>query len=408
MPIRNRWRSLAVLVAAMLSAIALLAGCGSNSGPGGAANAEPHAEFDPAAGAEDVSPVAPISVKAENGTLQNVVLTSPSGKAIAGKLSNDAKTWTVGEPLGYGAKYTWSGTVAGKDNKSTPIEGSFTTLTPDSTTSAQIQIADGQEVGIAAPIIVQFNAHVEDKAAVEKALKVTTDPPTTGSWAWLPDDRGSRVHWRPQNYWTPGTKVKLDAKLYGLSYGDGAYGETDATSNFTIGRSQIVKASAPSHRMQVVRDGETVFDFAVSYGEGNEARNVTRSGVHVVTEKHEDFLMSNPPFYTNVRERWAVRISNNGEFIHANPESVGAQGSSNVTNGCINLSPEDAAAYFPTALYGDPVEVTGTSIPLSASDGDLYDWTIDWDTWKSMSALADNPGATVSATPRTPAPAGGN
>src|SRR5690606_23543483 len=144
-----------------------------------------------------------------------------------------------------------------------------------------------------------------------------------------------------------------------------------------------------------------------SYGEGNEDRNVTRSGIHVVTEKYEDFMMSNPPYYENVRERWAVRISNNGEFIHANPASLSAQGAANVTNGCINLSPAHAEAYFATARYGDPVEVTGTRIPLSAADGDLYDWTIDWATWKSMSALNGKPATTISATPVPPQPAGG-
>ena len=107
----------------------------------------------------------------------------------------------------------------------------------------------------------------------------------------------------------------------------------------------------------------------------------------MVTEKHEDFLMSNPPYYENVRERWAVRISDNGEFIHANPATLGQQGATNVTNGCINLSLGDAQAYFATAMYGDSVEVSGTSIELSAADGDLYDWAIDWPTWQSMSAL---------------------
>jgi len=182
--------------------------------------------------------------------------------------------------------------------------------------------------------------------------------------------------------------VSLDARLYGLDFGGGAYGAEDLSLNFTVGRSQIVIANAPSHRMQVVRGGETIMDIPVSYGEGNEARNVTRSGIHMVTEKHEDFLMSNPPFYENVRERWAVRISNNGEFIHANPETIGVQGSSNVTNGCINLSLEDAQQYFGTAMYGDPVEVTGTSIDLSAADGDIYDWALSWSEWQSMSALA--------------------
>lgn len=114
----------------------------------------------------------------------------------------------------------------------------------------------------------------------------------------------------------------------------------------------------------VTRDGGTLMTLPCSYGEqGDVDRNVTRSGIHVVSEKHEDFYMSNPAAgYFNVHERFAVRISNNGEFIHANPETVGVQGSSNVTNGCINLSLENAQQYFGTAIYGDPVEVTGTRI----------------------------------------------
>lgn len=396
------------LLASLFALLAFVVACGDGSGSSPATPTEqpPVAKVtqQPKTGSDDVNPTAPISVQAQNGVLQNVALTNANGKVVAGLLSPDATTFTVTEPLGYGATYTWSGTAIGSDNKPVPVQGSFTTLKPDSTTSGRMQIADGQEVGIAAPIILQFDAHVANKAAVEKALTVTTDPPTVGSWAWLPDDNGSRVHWRPQNYWAPGTKVHVDAKLYGLDFGDGAYGDSDISSDFTIGRSQIVKGNAPSHRLEVIRDGQTVFDFPVSYGEGNESRNVTRSGIHVVSEKHEDFLMSNPPFYQNVRERWAVRISNNGEFIHANPETTGVQGASNVTNGCINLSPSDAAAYFPTALYGDPVEVTGTRIDLSAADGDIYDWTIDWNTWKSMSALSDQPSTVVSATPVQPAP----
>ncbi len=65
----------------------------------------------------------------------------------------------------------------------------------------------------------------------------------------------------------------------------------------------------------------------------------------------------------------------------------GAQGNTNVTNGCINLSTGDAQQYYQSAIYGDPVEVTGSSIQLSYSDGDLWDWAVDWDTWVAMSAL---------------------
>jgi hypothetical protein len=129
-------------------------------------------------------------------------------------------------------------------------------------------------------------------------------------------------------------------------------------------------------------------DFPCSYGEADKARNVTRNGIHVVSEKYADFYMSNPAAgYSHVHERWAVRISNNGEFIHANPASAGAQGNTNVTNGCINLSTGDAEQYFQSAMYGDPVEVTGSTIQLSYSDGDIWDWAVDWDTWVAMSAL---------------------
>src|SRR5262249_15210703 len=116
---------------------------------------------------------------------------------------------------------------------------------------------------------------------------------------------------------------------------------------------------------------------------------------------------SNPAAgYANAHEQFAVRISNNGEFIHANPASAGAQGNTNVTNGCINLSIGDAEQYFRSAIYGDPVEVTGTSIPLSYADGDIWDWAMDWDTWKSMSAADGKKPAKTPTAPGTPWGAG--
>ena len=192
---------------------------------------------------------------------------------------------------------------------------------------------------------------------------------------------------RPREYYPAGTTVDVDAKLYGLPFGDGAYGADDISLHFrSVGGSG--QGRGLSHRIQVVTDAGVIMDFPCSYGEADKARNVTRNGIHVVTEKYADFYMSNPAAgYSNAHERWAVRISNNGEFIHANPTSAGAQGNTNVTNGCINLSTATPRQYFATAIYGDPVEVTGSSIELSYSDGDIWDWAVDWDTWVAMSAL---------------------
>ncbi|GAA1481119.1 hypothetical protein GCM10009624_15590 [Gordonia sinesedis] len=343
-------------------------------------------------------------------------LLNPRGKAVAGNLSDDRATFTVTEPLGYNTTYTWHGSATGYDRLSVPVKGEFTTLAPETQLNVVVNIADGQEVGIAAPLILKFDGTVEDKAAVEKALTLTTTPPAEGGWAWLGEDNGSRVHWRSKEYLAPGTKVRMSAKLYGLNHGGGAYGAADVTSEYVIGRSQVVKADAASHQIEVVRDGATLMTLPCSYGMGDLDRNVTRSGIHVVSEKHADFYMSNPAAgYFNLRERFAVRISNNGEFIHANPATVNVQGASNVTNGCINLSLADAEKYYNTAIYGDPVEVTGTRIDLSEADGDIFDWIFDWPTWTSMSAIKGevretSVPATPSGAPTThapsPAPAG--
>ncbi|OBH56486.1 L,D-transpeptidase [Mycobacterium sp. E2479] len=386
----NRRAALATLGLGVL-APNVLAACGGTTANQAEKKQQPapQLKYQPANATENVVPIAPVSVEVNDGWFQHVTLSNSAGKAVAGAFNQDRTVYTTTEPLGYDQTYTWSGAAVGHDGKAVPVAGKFTTVSPSKKISGAFQLADGQTVGVAAPIIIQFDAPITDKAAVERALSVTTNPPVEGSWAWLPDEAaGARAHWRTREYYPAGTTVNVEAKLYGLPFGDSAYGAEDISLNIQIGRRQVVKAEVSSHRIQVIRDEGVIMDFPCSYGEADKARNVTRNGIHVVSEKYADFYMSNPAAgYSHVHERWAVRISNNGEFIHANPASAGAQGNTNVTNGCINLSTGDAEQYFQSAMYGDPVEVTGSSIQLSYSDGDIWDWAVDWDTWVAMSAL---------------------
>ena len=46
-----------------------------------------------------------------------------------------------------------------------------------------------------------------------------------------------------------------------------------------------------------------------------------------------------------------------GVYVHSAPWSVGSQGYANVSHGCINLSPDNAAWYFDTVRVGDPIVV---------------------------------------------------
>ncbi|HEY2222682.1 L,D-transpeptidase, partial [Actinomycetospora sp.] len=343
----------------------------------------------PTANATDVAPKTDVSVSVPDGRLTGVALTpAGGGKAVDGTLSPDGKRWVASGPLALATSYTWSGTATAGDGRTSPLAGSLRTIAPKEQVEATLNIGDGRTVGVAAPVEIQFDGHVADRAAAERTLKVGTSKPTEGSWAWLPDqDGGSRVHWRPKEYWDPGTKVTVTADLLGVDLGDGAFGREDVSSHFTVGRSQIVKADVNSFRMIVMRDGKQVMDVPASYGIDADPNRTTRSGTHVVSEKFTDKRMVSRQYDYDVVEQWAVRMSNNGEFIHANPKSAAAQGTSNVTHGCVNLSIGDAKAYYDTAMYGDPVEVTGTPIQLSARDGDIYDWTVPWSTWKGQSAL---------------------
>jgi lipoprotein-anchoring transpeptidase ErfK/SrfK len=344
----------------------------------------------PAFGSTGVSVLAPFTVTVAHGTITDFTLTNPDGKVVEGALSDDGRSWKLGEVLGYGKKYTATGTAKGSDGKTVPIKGSFTTITPNSTVRARINIGDGGVVGVAAPIIVTFGGvNPKDRALIEKHISVTTEPKVTGSWGWINHDGGIwGLDFRTKDFWPANTKVHVDVNIYGLDFGDGRYGHADITSDFTIGRNQVVYADVNSHHLVVKRDGKVFADYPASYGRGTDHETTTRSGVHVINEFFELKLMSNPRYgYRNFPAKWAVRISNNGEFIHANEGTVGDQGNTNVSHGCVNLSLANAEKFYKSSLYGDPVIITGTNVQLGPSDGDIFDWAIPWSTWVTLSAL---------------------
>ena len=389
-----------VQVAAALVTAAVLAMTGACAGPlsgqaAPAAQAAPVAAVtaSPALGADDVSPVQPVTISVGRGTITTLAVTSPTGAEVKGTLSPDRTTWTLAEPLGYAKTYSVTGTAMGSDGKAVAIDGNYTTVNPAAKITSKISPGDNAVVGVAAPVIIRFGSAPVDRSLIEKHVSITTTPKVEGAWAWITHDgdKWPSLDWRPKDYWPAGTTVHVSSDLYGLDLGGGTFGGDTVTSDFTIGRNQVVKADANAHTMVVQQNGVTVATYDASYGSGDvigDPNRVTRSGTHIVMDKKETTTMSNPAYgYTDVTEHWAVRISDNGEFIHQNQDTVAAQGVDNVSHGCINLSAQDAQAYFQTAIYGDPVEVTGTSVQLSPADGDIYDWAIPWSEWIT---LADN------------------
>ncbi len=344
------------------------------------------------AGAVDVVPSEPLVISVTGGTLGEVTAAGAGGAPLGGHFNHNRSRWTS-TALAYGAAYTVSATGRVADGSAmAPLQTAFTTLTPSRTIDvASIRPKNGEVVGVAMPVTINFTSRVVDKAAVQRKLAVIASVPTVGSFHWMSD---TQVNWRPKEYWKTGTVVAVKAALNGVNTGDGVYGAKDTVSSFSIGRDQRVVGDVNSFHLTLYLDGQVVQNFPASYG-----RPIfpTQYGVHVAFEKHPIKRMRSdtwaggaqagePDFY-DVEVPFAVRISANGEFVHVNASTVGQQGRRNVSHGCINLSPANGKFFYDWVQFGDPVEIIGSGRPLTPRDGPISDWTIPWDEYVKGSAL---------------------
>jgi lipoprotein-anchoring transpeptidase ErfK/SrfK len=143
--------------------------------------------------------------------------------------------------------------------------------------------------------------------------------------------------------------------------------------------------------MTVAVNGKVVKTLKVSTGKD---KYPTTNGVHTVIEKNRHKVMDSTtigipkdsPEYYRTKVEYAVRISNSGEFVHAAPWSVNSQGRNNVSHGCVNISPADAAWFFALSRRGDVVKVVGSPRRPGHTEG-LIEWNRSFESWKAGSAL---------------------
>ncbi len=342
-------------------------------------------------GSTAFNPTTPIMVRARMGTLEAVsVVNVATGTAVRGTPSQDRTTWTSTEPLGYGSSYRIDATAIGGNGAPVQRTKTLTTLSPAAQAyQSLIPGSDQAEVGVGQPIVVRFDTAVTDRAAAEKALAVTADPPQQGSWFWMSN---TAVHYRPQSYWQPGSTVTVNARLYGVDLGDGVYGQTDRTETFRVHDAWIAKADGATKTMQIFDNGQLVKTMPISLGSPGFP---THNGPHVISDKQPSIIMDSctygvckgQPGYYREKVDLDERISNDGEFVHSAPWSVGQQGDSNVSHGCVNLSPVNAQWFYDHFGLGDVVEITnsgGAPLPVWDTYGD---WALTWSKWQAGSAI---------------------
>jgi lipoprotein-anchoring transpeptidase ErfK/SrfK len=360
-------------------------GGSGGSGGGGGNAAAVTVDIQPAADAQAVAPGSPVVVKASGGTLTTVQVTA-GGTQVGGKLDGGKTTWTSTGKLAFGRTYRVTASASDPSGKAATASSTFTTVKAKAQIFPAVSPLRDTVVGVGMPIRVYFGAPVTNQKAAVDHMTVKTSVPTEGAWHWF---SSTEVHWRPRVYWKAGTKVSLDTSLYGVDLGGGTWGGLNADRHieFSIGNSHVSVADARTHQVKVYANGKLVRTLPASLGKEVPGR-YTKSGPHVVIDKNRVKKMDSRTYglaldaggYT-ASVQWATRISNNGEFLHSAPWSVAQQGHSNVSHGCVNLSPSNAQWFFNFSTVGDVVEVVGTPVKLGPKDGDIYDWAIPWSQW---------------------------
>ncbi len=427
---RVSWRRparLGVLVTAgLLGLTACNAGAGSPSPTGGstkAANSSAPTQqpsgpltvsISVPKNAKNVSPNTTVKVRVAGGTLTNVALTPKSGAAVPGTVNGDE--WSASRFLTPAMAYTVAVTTQGPDGSQQTTTQAFTTLNPRVEATYRVMF-DGQTLGVGMPATITFDSPVgtpQQRAEVERLVSITTTPEQEGAWGW---STNSQLMWRPKSYWQPGTKVSVNAPLTGAQTGDGKWVTKDASASFTIGRNRISTVDLKKHRMTVTEDGKTVKSYPISAGQAT-MKYETRSGTKVITEKLAHMVMDaatlgvpkDDPAYYRLDVDYAMRVTNTGEFLHSAPWSVWAQGSRNVSHGCVNMGPRDAKEMFNASLVGDVVDFVGSSRKMRPGEG-MDAWLYSWKAWRTRSALGASepasaaPAPSASATPTATASA---
>ncbi|MBY6681075.1 L,D-transpeptidase [Rhodococcus sp. BP-149] len=404
---------LACLAFVMLLASACTIGSsdgGSGGDSGGApettqAAPAPTLTLDPPDGAADVNPLAPVSVTASNGTITAVRMTNADGVVVDGVVTPDGSTWKPATTLGYGKQYSLEIDTEATDGAAHEQTSTFTTVEPDNytlpsfVTSGGNLLTDGGTFGVGIVAVVHFDEPIGDRAAAERTLSVQTTPAVTGSWYWADDQN---VHWRPENYYTPGTAVTISAKVYGVEVGEGLFGQEDVTTSFTIGDSHVSVADDDTKQVEVYENGTLVRTMPTSMGMGGSETVGgqtltfwTQPGVYTVLDKANPVIMDSSTYGLPVNSRlgykesinYATRISNDGIYLHELEDTVWAQGNTNVSHGCLNLSRANASWFYDFSVPGDVVEVRDTGgAPLQQWQNG--DWSVPWSEWLAGSALA--------------------
>ncbi|MGW4215852.1 L,D-transpeptidase [Streptomyces bacillaris] len=359
----------------------------------------------PEDGATEVGAETRIRVQIPDGRLESVKvmrIEDAQQQTVAGRIAADGLSWQP-EPgaarLALAAKYSVDAVAVDASGQRSARHATFTTLVPERRFIGYFKPENRSTVGTGMIVSFSFNRAITDRAAVQRAIRVTAEPEVEVAGHWFGKDR---LDFRPEEYWKPGTEVTVDIGLRDVEGAPEVYGSQDKKVTFTVGRSQVSLVDAEAMTMEVRRDGKPVSTVPITAG---APKTTTYNGKMVVTEMHEVTRMDGATVGFTDKEGkgeydikdvpHAIRLTTSGTFLHGNywaDESV--FGKENVSHGCIGLRDAKGGGattpggwFFDRTLIGDVVEVVNSKDRTVAPDNGLSGWNMDWKQWKAGSAV---------------------
>lgn len=395
---RRGRRGLALIAGALVLSLSACGGgddSGTGNGKGKGAGSQKSEQstaavsITPKSGATGVDTSGTLKVGVVRGKLTEVTVKDAKGEKVEGAISGGGASWTPSTHLAAGTKYTVHAVAKDPEGREAAEDSTFTTLTPKNTFVGYFTPEDGSTVGVGMPFSIRFTRGITSPDAVEKAIRIKTEPAVDVEGHWFGNDR---LDFRPEKYWKEGTKVTVDLDLDGVEGRDGVYGKQRKTVKFTIGRNQVSVVDAKKHTMKVTQDGKVIKTIPVTTGKPGYD---TWNGQMVMSEKLTVTRMNGETVgyggeYDIKDVPHAIRLTNSGTFAHGNYWGGDAFGNYNASHGCIGLrdvrggydSAVPGAWFFNHSMIGDVVVVKNSHDATVAPDNGLNGWNMSWADWK--------------------------
>lgn len=378
-----------------LAALLTVAGCGAGGVFGKPPTSEEVIRVSPADGRRNVPVGEPFVVRVPSGRLESVKVVKEQDARrlpVPGRISADGLVWRPTDGLSTAARYAVDAVALDSQGRRSARHTTFRTAVPAQRFIGYVTPENRATVGTGMIVSLEFNRPVANRAAVQRAVRVSAEPAVPIAPHWF---GSSRLDFRPEHYWRPGTRVTVDLRLRDVAASPGVLGLQDKSFVFTVGRSQVSRVDAAEHTMEVRRDGRLISTLPITAG---AAKTTTYNGKMVVSQMLEVTRMNSRTVgfggeYDIPDVPHALRLTSSGTFLHGNYWADDVFGRTNVSHGCVGLrdvrggsSRTPAGWFFDRTLIGDVVEVVHSADRTVAPDNGLGGWNMTWTDWRAGAA----------------------